>query len=256
MTDGGDYQMILTYQPRAIAGRRRRHLRRIFVAAAALFLIGSIYAVKLARPAATRTKSSKVDRQDILDRQLPEVKFDGTPLKEAIQFLSEVSGARFSVDWDNLESIGVTRDTPVNVRLRNVMLRKAISTVLADAGSHGQGQCHYDETDDGAIAITSQDYFEKTNVVTVIYDVRDVMLARHLATPDDRRVLAWAMCTLCMDTGVSDSWVVAAGRTGRMWECGGLLIIVQTRENHRQLRHLLDRLRSQYATPAAKGGGG
>src|SRR5690242_12062700 len=69
-----------------------------------------------------------------LNHTIPEVPFNGVGFTEAIDFLRDVSGANITVNWKALEEAGISKDTPVNVRLHNVSLRKAMETVLSEAG--------------------------------------------------------------------------------------------------------------------------
>src|SRR4051794_984185 len=66
-----------------------------------------------------------------LNRVLPEMKFDGIAFSEAVDFLRDVTGANLHVNWKALESVGVTKETPVNLRLRQVSLRKVLGLMLS-----------------------------------------------------------------------------------------------------------------------------
>ncbi|MDB5332971.1 MAG: hypothetical protein JWP03_4122, partial [Phycisphaerales bacterium] len=76
-----------------------------------------------------------------LDRQLPEVQFDGVGLGDAVDFLHDVSGANLFVNWKVLAAAGMERNTPVSARLRNVKFAQALATVL-DA-VHGRERVTY-----------------------------------------------------------------------------------------------------------------
>ena len=55
---------------------------------------------------------------------------DEIGLGDCLEFLSDVSGAPFDVDWASLNAAGVDRDAPVNVRLYNTRFGDAIPMVL------------------------------------------------------------------------------------------------------------------------------
>src|SRR5881392_4203100 len=75
--------------------------------------------------------------QRALNTILPEVKFQGQTLKDCIDFLRGVSGANLHVNWKALEAAGITQDTPVNVRMREVSLRKVLGVLLSESGAGG-----------------------------------------------------------------------------------------------------------------------
>src|SRR5262245_52699377 len=69
-----------------------------------------------------------------LNRNLPTLNFSGVALGDAIDFLRDVSNANIHVDWRALEAAGVGKDTVVNMRLRSVSMRKALTLLLNEAG--------------------------------------------------------------------------------------------------------------------------
>ena len=80
-------------------------------------------------------RAAEVSARRALNLTLPELRFDSISLSDAIDFLTDVSGANIHVNWRALEDAGIGRDTTVNLRLRSVPLRKVLSMVLSEAGS-------------------------------------------------------------------------------------------------------------------------
>src|SRR5665213_3420000 len=107
-----------------------------------------------------------------LNTTLPEVKFEGVALTDAMDFLRDVSGANMTVNWKALEEAGITKDTPVTVRLRSVSLRKALDMVLQEAG--GGDKLAYD-LDQGVIAITTRELAD-ARMYTRVYPVQDLIM--------------------------------------------------------------------------------
>jgi hypothetical protein len=107
-----------------------------------------------------------------LNTTLPEVNFNGVGLTDAIDFLRDVSGANIAVNWKALEEAGVAKDTPVNVRLRRVSLRKAMETVLSEVG--GGDKLAYD-TDQNVIEITTSE-LANAKMYTRVYPVQDLIM--------------------------------------------------------------------------------
>src|SRR4051812_36067535 len=96
----------------------RRFASLVVVVASALFLASSARAANPARIA--------------LNKVLPEMKFTGVPLSDAIDFLRDTSNANIHVNWRALEQLSVGRDTTVNINLRSVPLRKVLDLLLSD----------------------------------------------------------------------------------------------------------------------------
>jgi uncharacterized membrane protein YgcG len=138
-------------------------LRRILLAAVAGFLSFGIVA-----PSKVDAKTSRAS----LNRTLPEMKFDGVALAECIDFLRDITDANIVVNWRALEGAGVTRETLVNLKLRNVTLRKALSLILAEA-SAGEGVTY--SLDDGVIEVTTTELANQ-KMFTRVYPVGDLLM--------------------------------------------------------------------------------
>jgi hypothetical protein len=114
--------------------------------------------------------ASKVHQQ--LSQRLPELRFQGVTLNDAVEFLRDVSGANMTVNWKALEGAGVNRDTPINIHLAGITLRKALDMVLNDA-SGGDAITYF--VDEGVIEITTRDIADH-NMVTRVYPVEDLIM--------------------------------------------------------------------------------
>ena len=107
-----------------------------------------------------------------LNTTLPEVRFAGVGLTDAIDFMRDVTGANITVNWKALEEAGVTKDTPINVRLRTVSLKKAIEMVLAEAG--GGDKLTYD-LDQNVIEITTRELADG-RMFTRVFPIQDLIM--------------------------------------------------------------------------------
>src|SRR5258706_6298059 len=119
--------------------------------------------------AATGSQQSAANAS--LNRLLPEVKFQGSSLKDCFDFLRDVSGANIHVNWRALEAAGITGDTPVNVRLREVPLRKVMNVLLNESGV---GLLTY-YTSEGVIEVTTAELADK-EMITRVYPVEDLIM--------------------------------------------------------------------------------
>jgi len=140
-------------------------LRRLLLAVA----VGLLCAALVSPPnvnAAPRPVSAS------LNRTLPEMNFDGVALQDCVDFLRDITAANIVVNWRALETAGITRETLVNLKLRNVSLRKALTLVLSEA-SAGEGVTY--SVDDGVIEITTTDLANK-KMYTRVYPVGDLLM--------------------------------------------------------------------------------
>lgn len=106
-----------------------------------------------------------------LDRVLPEMKFTGVTFGDAVDFVRDVAGVNIHVNWKALEAENVTVDTPVNIRLRSVTLRKVLNVLLSEA-SGGESLTYF--VDQGVLEITTRELADK-KVYTKIYPVEDLV---------------------------------------------------------------------------------
>jgi len=88
------------------------------------------------QPAATQTAEDAVKNAEALkklDRTLPALQFDGVGFADVIDFLRDVSGAGIVVRWEELEKVGIDRNTPVSLNVRNEKFGDALTMVLVKA---------------------------------------------------------------------------------------------------------------------------
>ena len=100
------------------------------------------------------------------------MKFTGVTFGEAIDFLRDVSNLNMHVNWKALEEQNVTRDTPINIRLRAVSMRKVLNLLLSEA-SGGDSLAWY--VDQGVVEITTKELADK-KMYTRIYPVDDLLM--------------------------------------------------------------------------------
>src|SRR5687767_4917922 len=139
-------------------------LRRLCLVAAIGMLSVSLVAPESQAARGTTSRS--------LGRTLPEMNFDGVALTDCIDFLRDITAANIVVNWRALEGAGVTPDTLVNLKLRSVSLRKALSLLLSEAGG-GEGITY--SVDEGVIEITTAE-LANARTYTRVYDVADLLM--------------------------------------------------------------------------------
>ncbi len=129
----------------------------------------------------TREKSVKEEQglkasdeavQALLDKRLPEVKFDGVSFTDVMDFFRDVTGANIFVNWRALETAGIDKNAPVTARLHDVKFSKALSTVLQEVAPPAVRLSY--TIDEGVITISTSEDLSK-NVTTQVYDIRDII---------------------------------------------------------------------------------
>ena len=65
---------------------------------------------------------------------LPKLDLSSVSFGDATQFFRDVSNLKIHVKWDVLRAVKIDQRTHINVRLHNITVRKALDTVLDDAG--------------------------------------------------------------------------------------------------------------------------
>jgi hypothetical protein len=122
--------------------------------------------------ASNAVASPSGDARRALNRVLPDLNLTGVTLNDAIEFLRDVSGTNLHVNWPALEAVGVSKETPINVRLRHVSLRKVLTLVLNESSS-GTALTFY--VDDGVIEVTTREIADK-QLVTRLYPIEDLIV--------------------------------------------------------------------------------
>jgi general secretion pathway protein D len=112
--------------------------------------------------------------QALMDKRLPELRFNANGLSDVIDFLRDVTGANIYVDWAALERASIAKDAPITARLRDIKFSKALEIIFksveGDDDDHRLGYT----LDEGVILITTRKELNK-NVVTRRYDINDLL---------------------------------------------------------------------------------
>ncbi|HRK32011.1 MAG TPA: hypothetical protein PLD59_13120 [Tepidisphaeraceae bacterium] len=132
--------------------------------ACSLLLVGAMTAA-VAQPVASPRIA--------LARKLPDLNLSNVALSDAIEFLRDSSSANIHVNWAALEGAGISKDTPVNLRLRGASLRKVLSLILTEAAGGADTLSFF--AADGVLEITTREIADQ-EMVTVVYPVQDLLL--------------------------------------------------------------------------------
>ena len=70
-----------------------------------------------------------------MKRRLPEINFNGNNVSDVIDFLRNVTGVNIVVDWKNVEAAGTKKETPIDLRLRDIPFNQILLLVMAQCSS-------------------------------------------------------------------------------------------------------------------------
>lgn len=124
---------------------------------------------------AVSSRSSQDRPQPRLGGGLREIDFSELPLKDAVEFLRNLSGLNFHVNWRAMETTGVTRETPVTVKAKDISIARALD-LLTDQLSTGRDRYSgiYWLISDGVVEISTGEALDRTTSVRV-YEVADLL---------------------------------------------------------------------------------
>jgi len=229
----------------------KTHHRRWRLTLIAALCLGGLVWVSASRWSGAPPPNSHTSSAAVLDQQMGSLAFDRTPLKEVLASFGKQVGVTINVDWKNVATLGVFPETPISAKLRNIKLSKAMQIILESTRPiQPIGRWwHFELSEDGSIFITTWARYVQLNTVTLVYNVRDLLDPGPVCTTFSHppavlhHELAAQVEHLITDTIDPDSWTDIGGTPGAIGEINGLLIVRQTRENHKSLQNLLEQLR-------------
>lgn len=118
-------------------------------------------------------QSQAVDSRRALYMTIPELNVEGVTLDRAITYLRDSSGANIVVNWRVLEAVGVAKETPISLQVRNLPLRKMLQLVLDQASPNSPLVYNIDSN---VVQITTQEEADK-QMLTKVYVVDDLVMA-------------------------------------------------------------------------------
>jgi len=128
----------------------------------------------LMSPAAGRASSTGQAAAPVRPKGI-DLDLHDTPLKQAVEFFRNVSGLNFYVNWAALESLAVTRETPVSVSVRGVTLGKGLDLVVEQlaAGEDPTSRVYW-VVDRGVVMISTGAALD-SQMRTRVWDVTDLV---------------------------------------------------------------------------------
>ncbi len=124
---------------------------------------------------AESSPNSRDRPQPRLGGGLREIDFSELALKDVIAFLRDLSGVNFHVNWRAMETTGVTRETPVTVKAKDISIARALD-LATDQLSAGRDRYSsiYWLISDGVVEISTGEALDRTTSVRV-YEIADLL---------------------------------------------------------------------------------
>jgi hypothetical protein len=237
------------------------------LAALVLIILASLVGTLIGRstrPAssfvATTTTTRQAQMDADLDRIVPQIRFDKTPLDKAVETLREMTHLNYDVRWKVLEAAGIDNETAITLKLNDVPLRQVLDYLCEEvAGAVVKFRARADR---GVIVISTDEDLSKDTELRV-YDVRDLLIA-------DAQFMNWPTSApavsssapvppsanpyqesidrlkqVLIDNVATDSWRDSGGTVGNIQDFDGLFIITTTPEYQQQIADLLEKIRSR-----------
>jgi hypothetical protein len=242
------------------------------LAVLALIILASLVGTLIGRstrPASTfaattrTTGQAQIDAD--LDRIVPQIRFDKTPLDKAVETLREMTHLNYDVRWKVLEAAGIDNKTPVTLKLNDVPLRQVLDYLCEEvAGAVVKFRARADR---GVIVISTDEDLSKDTGLRV-YDVRDLLIAdtqfmnpapsqpQSTTAPSGAAAAAMPpndpyqqsidrLRQVLIDNVATDTWRENGGTIGNVIDFDGLFIITTTPEYQQQIGDLLEKIRSR-----------
>lgn len=157
--------------------------------------------------------------------KIPELALERTPLRQALDLLSQLSTIRIQYDADSLAAADVRIDAPITLKLSDVTVENAITKLTAERGL--QFRLVADQ-----IVVFAPDKNAAASA-TVTYPVDDLVGTDEAATK--------SLAELVRHFAVPDAWDEKWG--GRLDVAPGRLEVTQQTAGQREVAAFLDRLR-------------
>jgi general secretion pathway protein D len=105
--------------------------------------------------------------------RIPEISFNQAPLGEALDQLASFGRFNMVPNWPDLATAGISRDTPVTLKLRDVPLRTALDELLEQVEGASLAQVGYSVRDD-VVKVATNDFLDR-DTFTRVYPVLDLI---------------------------------------------------------------------------------
>ena len=110
---------------------------------------------------------------ELLNVRIEEVAFEEAPLDQVLEWIDSLTPLNVITRWQQLEDLGIERDQPVTLGVRNLRLSQVLWLLLREAAGPDVRLAF--QACDGLLIISTSEDLEREMVVKV-YDVADLLL--------------------------------------------------------------------------------
>ena len=220
----------------------RRHILRLILLLIAAYLAYAILNPRLAHRARLATEHR------LKQTVIPTLESHGSPLHAVLTQLESATGIPVETRWQTLDPLGVTRDTAVYARLRNIRADKAFLIILDMVDNRGSAAA-WVEDGGGRIIVANLAGSPSRRPCWEVYDLFGFFRGLPPEPSAPERVdAAESLLSLITQTVDPASWRERGGTLGACHLYGDRMLVLQAEENHRQLANLLTQLKQSELT--------
>ena len=95
-----------------------------------------------------------------LNRMMPEINFNQIAVRDAVEFLKDITTIPIEVNWNAVEKAGIKKASPTTIRIKNLSLRRTLRLLLDDVGGDGE-KLDYVIDGDHILISTREDLLKK-----------------------------------------------------------------------------------------------
>ncbi|MDB5328560.1 MAG: hypothetical protein JWM57_4129 [Phycisphaerales bacterium] len=200
--------------------------------------------VLVAKPVVPLAPTTPMGRTLVeLKRELPDVRFNDFTLGDALDFVRHSAGISIDVEWDQLAKAKMKPDHAVNLRLRNISVRKVLASLLEQATNVADpaDAASFSIRPDGHVVITSRrDQFAR------FAETKSFAIGDLVAAPADAGEARKELSKLITETVAVQTWATEPEPVGGTASIDGdTLRVNQTPDVLQQIDDLLKTMRDQ-----------
>jgi hypothetical protein len=115
----------------------------------------------------------RMSTRQVLNLRVSELALDAVPFEQVMDWLADYSGVNVLVRWEALEDVGIERDQPISIKMRNLRLSQVLWVIMNEATAGGPARLAYRTTGNMIVLSTHADL--NRAMVVKVYDVRDLL---------------------------------------------------------------------------------
>jgi hypothetical protein len=144
-------------------------LRTSLVAVSVLALTSAAVAQSAVRP---ESRSRTPSTLRIMNQRIPEVRFVEQPFEQVVEWLADFTEINIVVRWQQLADMGIQRDRPISMQVRNLRLSQVLWLLLNETGGSDVTLAYRAS---GNLLVISTEEDLGRELITRVYDVSDLL---------------------------------------------------------------------------------